>query len=162
MPKERAQVPEDERAAVVKELRVQVDLAKVATGRKGAQGVVAARLGMSQQTVSAALGPGGKVGPLLARSLLEHLGISMSELKRWHGIGQPIPVQDPSGIGSAVLLLGDRVGPEAVRRVQARAGLRVETPMVWAREILAEQRRILDELEMSFSISVTGTKNRNR
>ena len=162
MTRERSQVPEEERAAVIAELRVQVERTKAATGRKGAQGTVAARIGMSQQTVSAALGPDGKVGPLLSRSLLEFLGISMVELKRWHGIGCPIPVQDPSGIASAVLLLGDRVGPEAVRRVQARAGLRVETPMVWAREILAEQRRIVDELELSFAVPADTARKSNR
>lgn len=162
MAKDRSQVPEDERAAVIAELRVQVERAKVASGRRGAQGIVAQKLGMSQQTISSALGPDGKVGGLLARSLLEFLGISMAELKRIHGIGQPIPVQDPSGIDAAVTLLGERVGPEAVRRVRARAGLRVELPIVWAREILAEQRRILEELELSFSLPEQGLKNRNR
>jgi hypothetical protein len=162
MAKDRSQVPEDERAAVIAELRRQVEAAKAASGRKGAQGIVAQKLGMSQQTISAAIGPDAKVGGLLARSLLEFLGISMAELKRIHGIGQPIPVQDPSGIEAAVMLLGERIGPEAVRRVRARAGLRVELPIVWAREILAEQRRILEELELSFSLPEHWVTKNNR
>lgn len=105
---------------------------------------VAKLLGISQAAVWKAK-EHRVAGPDVTRKIERHVGASVDELVRKHGLTPPPPAAAMTPLDVAVAYLDDLIGPEAVRRVRARSAGREMRPYEWGRELLAEQDALIKD-----------------